>query len=204
MVFATEYDPIDQSSPRQDSASLQKSNRSQSDRLAPSQYGRPQAASTAPKGPASATAAADNVVPLHLNGAAVRVKADPNTRALVLPDKPSLPLGLRLLNRMQQGSTVVTSLLVTGALLIYGSTVYVDKSTNRALSQLDELQGESQQLTSANEAIKQSLAEQAVREESGLELSDPGDVLFLSPLPRRQSAVVPDEDVVEMPRPLGY
>lgn len=143
-------------------------------------------------------------MPLHLNGAAVRVKADPNTRALVLPDKPSLPLGLRLLNRMQQGSTVVTSLLVTGALLIYGSTVYVDKSTNRALSQLDELQGESQQLTSANEAIKQSLAEQAVREESGLELSDPGDVLFLSPLPRRQSAVVPDEDVVEMPRPLGY
>ncbi|MEL7351386.1 MAG: hypothetical protein AAF283_00310 [Cyanobacteria bacterium P01_A01_bin.70] len=204
MVFATEYDPIDQSSPRHDSASLQKSNRSQADRLAPSQYGRPQAASATPEGPASATAAADNVVPLHLNGAAVRVKADPNTRALVLPDKPSLPLGLRLLNRMQQGSTVVTSLLVTGALLIYGSTVYVDKSTNRALSQLDELQGESQQLTSANEAIKQSLAEQAVREESGLELSDPGDVLFLSPLPRRQSAVVPDEDVVEMPRPLGY
>lgn len=231
MVFATEYDPIDQSSPRQDSASLQKSNRSQSNRLGPLQYSRPQVAAVAlssvppsesddkmsddtmahtvkaaaaPQGPASAAAANNNVVPLHLNGAAVRVKADPNTRALVLPDKPSLPLGLRLLNRMQQGSTVVTSLLVTGALLIYGSTVYVDKSTNRALSQLDELQGESQQLTSANEAIKQSLAEQAVREESGLELSDPGDVLFLSPLPRRQSVVVPDEDVVDMPRPLGY
>ena len=45
-------------------------------------------------------------------------------------------------------------------------------STNRpvrALLQLDALQSESQQLTSANEAIKQSLAEQAALPDSGLE-----------------------------------
>lgn len=149
-------------------------------------------------------AAGDNVVPLHLNGPARRVKVDPATRTLVLPDRPNLPVGLRLLNRIQQGSTVLTCLLVTGALAVYGSTVYVDKSTNRALTELDALQGESQELTSANEAIKQSLAEQAVRPDSGLELYEPGDVLFLAPLPRRAAEVPPEEAAVEMPRPLGY
>ncbi|MEL6814867.1 MAG: hypothetical protein AAFP03_08635 [Cyanobacteria bacterium J06598_3] len=149
-------------------------------------------------------AVGDNVVPLHLNGPARRVTVDPATRTLVLPDRPNLPVGLRLLNRIQQGSTVLTSLLVTGALAVYGSTVYVDKSTNRALTQLDALQGESQELTSANEAIKQSLAEQAIRPDSGLELYEPGDVLFLAPLPRRAAKVSPEEAAVEMPRPLGY
>ena len=135
----------------------------------------------------------DNVLPV---GAA-------STKPLSFPKKPNLPFGLTLLNRLQQGSAVVTTLLIGSALVLYGSTVYVDKSTSRALVQLDALQSESQQLTTANEAIKQSLAEQATREDSGLELYESGDVLFLAPEPRRASQPVPEEKAERL-QPLGY
>ena len=120
-----------------------------------------------------------------------------------MPRKPKLPLGLQILNRLQQGSAVITGVLVVGALAVYGSTVYVDKSTSRALVQLDELQGESQQLTSANESIKQSLAEQAAREDSGLEPYEADDVILLTPAPSREGAA-PAEPAPELPGPLGY
>ena len=146
-------------------------------------------------------AAQDNVVPLHLSGPATRVKLE--NKSLLLPRQPKLPLGLRILNRLQQGSAIATGLLVAGALAIYGSTVYVDKSTSRALVQLDALQGESQQLTSANEAIKQSLAEQAIREDSELAPYEADDVILLIPAPRREGAT-PTEPTPELPGPLGY
>lgn len=151
--------------------------------------------------------ATDKVVPLHMGSPAVRIRTNASGSALPFPDKSKLPWRLRLLNRVQQGSTVVTGILFTGALVAYASTVYIDKSTGRALVELDALQGESQQLTSANEAIKQSLAEQAAAVDSGLKPYNPGDVLFLSPAPQRKTQIETDsvEAIpVEMPRPLGY
>ncbi len=129
---------------------------------------------------------------------------DDDSNSLLLPKQPKLSLGLQLLHRFQQGSTVVTSLLVTGALAVYGSTVYVDKSTHRALVQLDALQGESQQLTSANESIKESLAKQATQEGSGLEPYESGDVLFLAPEPLRESPAPVEPATPEMSGPLSY
>lgn len=143
---------------------------------------------------------ADNVLSLHPDGAPTGRKdaqGNPITR------KPSLPVWLSLLTRIQQGSTVVTGLLMTGALVLYGSSVYVDRSTNTALVKLDALQGESQELTAANEAIKQSLAEQATREDSGLELYEAGDVLFVKPEPLREAVPQPEENNEELV-PLGY
>lgn len=148
--------------------------------------------------------AIDNVVSLQMGGVAARVQPDDSGHTLVLPTQPKLPLGLKVLTLMQQGSTVLTGLLITGALVLYGSTVYADKSTDRAIAELDALQGESQQLTTANEAIKQSLAEQAIREDSGLKPYNPGDVIFLPPSPQRQSPAAQDEPAPERARPLGY
>ncbi|MEO0770462.1 MAG: hypothetical protein AAFY72_13725 [Cyanobacteria bacterium J06649_4] len=125
------------------------------------------------------------------------------TKPLSFSKRASLPFGLTLLNRMQQGSAVVATALISSALLLYGSTVYVDKSTSRALIQLDALQSESQQLTTANEAIKQSLAEQATLEDSGLELYEAGDVLFLAPEPVREAKPLPEETTEKL-QPLGY
>lgn len=121
-----------------------------------------------------------------------------------LPKQPRLPLGLRLLHGVQQGSTVLTGLLVTSALVVYGSSVYIDRSTNQAMAQLNALQSESQQLTTANESIKQSLAEQAVKEDSGLTPYQPDDMLFIEPEPRRADTAEAKEKESERLQPLGY
>lgn len=191
MVFATEIDPLEQSARA----------------IANSHSSVPQPP-TLP--PARILTAAHTVVPLdasnqplQLGAPAVRVSKS----ALSISKKAKLPLGLTLLNRLQQGSAVVACLLVAGALGVYGSTVYVDKSTNHALVQLDSLQGESQQLTTANESIKQSLAEQAIKENSGLEPYEAGDILFLEPAPLRsrpERAGVEAESQPELPGPMGY
>ncbi len=121
-----------------------------------------------------------------------------------LPKQPRLPLGLRVLHRFQQGSTVLTGLLVTSALVVYGSSVYLDRSTNQAMAQLNALQSESQQLSTANESIKQSLAEQAVKENSGLQPYQPDDMLFIKPEPRRADVAQTEESESERLQPLGY
>lgn len=180
MVFATEFDP-----------------REQSQRRHPSQPS-PQTSQTVPSHQPSS-----NVVPLKVSGPAKRVRLDSNL-TLALPNQPKLPWGLRLLNRLQQGSAAATGVLVAGALIVYSSTVYIDKSTSQAITQLDELQGESQQLTSANEAIKQTLAEQATRADSGLEPYESGDVLFVPPALPREKLAVEVSPPQEMPGPLGY
>ena len=174
MVFATEFDPREQSHRHQQNKTS----------ALPSQ-------------------SPGNVVPLRVNGPARRVRLDADA-TLSLPSQPKLPWGLSLLNRLQQGSAVITGVLVTGALVVYSSTVYIDKSTSRAIAQLDTLQGESQQLTSANEAIKQSLAEQAARPDSGLEPYEAGDVLFVPPEPPRAKRELTLPEPEEMPGPLGY
>ena len=190
MVFATEFDPNNQSARARTSLPQTASARSIKSDI-----------STAAKG----HDAADKVIPLQpslqLGTPAVRVRLD-NSKSLPL-SQPKLSWSLQLITRLQQGSTILTSLLVTGALVVYGSTVYVDKSTHRALLQLDSLQGESQQLTSANESIKESLAEQAIQPDSGLEPYEAGDVLFLTPEPVREELEQP-EAATEMPGPLGY
>lgn len=147
--------------------------------------------------------ASSKVVTLHRKPAA-QPALQVQSSTLPLPSKPKLPFGLQVLNRVQQGSAAIAGILVTGALVVYGSTVYVDKSNSYTLAQLDALQSESQQLTSANEAIKQSLAEQAAQADSGLALHKSGDVLFLSPEPLREIPAEPAEPATKRTRPLGY
>ena len=208
MVFATDFEPLD-SSRRSSSAAT---NQQPSDAIA-------QAVRQAPLSPASQAsqlAAAEKIntsMQASMQAVPVASAAEPAKRVrempaaasapLKLPNRPALPLGLQLLNRIQNASTVLTGVLMSGALLAYGSTVYVDRSTDQALHQLDALQSESQQLTTANESIKQSLAEQAIREDSGLELHEADDVLFLAPEAPRQ-VEVPEAVEPKPLRPLGY
>lgn len=131
-------------------------------------------------------------------------RSKPNVLApLPLPKKTALPLGLRILNRVQHTSTALTGVLMASALVLYGSSVYVDKSANRAMAHLNFLQDESQQLTSANEAIKQTLANQATQDNSGLEPYESGDVLFVEPAPAREPLEI-EEKTAKRLKPLGY
>lgn len=202
MVFATDFDPYDELERSGNSSPKRRPNHQfMTGELPRSNFEKASIENANFKNATADSATANNVVPLHLGEPATRVRLE--NKSLLLPRQPKLPLGLQILNRFQQGSAVIMGVLVTGALVVYGSTVYVDKSTNRALVELDELQGESQQLTTANESIKQSLAEQAIREDSGLEPYEADDVLLLTPAPRR-AGTAPTEPAPELPGPLGY
>ncbi len=124
-----------------------------------------------------------------------------------LPKAPRLPLGLKLLVGVQQGSTVLTGGLVATALIIYSWTVYLDKAVARSFNRLDTLKAAIQQVTTANATLKHSMAEQAESPTAGFKPFEPKRAIFLSPAPARPS-VEPDlETDVQAPmppHPLGY
>jgi len=204
MVFATDFDPNDFDSLAQTKQVRSGSSDNQGSRVKQmSDAVDAQAAIAAFKRDAEEAKRTDNVLSLHTDSATHGQK-EASGKSVNIRRKPSLPLWLSVLTRVQQGSTVVTGLLMTGALVLYGSTVYVDRATSTALTQLDALQGESQELTAANEAIKQSLAEQAIREDSGLELREADDIIFVEPEPLREAVAQPEAATEEQLVPLGY
>ena len=123
-----------------------------------------------------------------------------------LPASPRLPLGLKLLVGLQQGSTLLTGGLVVTALVIYSWTVYLDKTVSRSFQRLEYLKASIQQVTTANATLKNSMAEQAESPTAGFKPFEPKRAIFLSPAPPRPS-VEPDaepETPRPMPHPLGY
>ncbi|MBT9311432.1 hypothetical protein [Leptothoe kymatousa] len=152
--------------------------------------------------------------PSHVAGAqsipdAVHSPASkPSTPAEVkqLPTAPRLPLGLKLLVGLQQGSTIFTGGLVAAALVIYSWTVYLDKSVARAFRELEVLKVSTQQVTTVNETLKHSMAEQAESPTAGFKPFEPKRAIFLAPAPVRPSvehAPMP-EAPAPMSHPLGY
>ncbi|MBE9067139.1 hypothetical protein IQ260_10775 [Leptolyngbya cf. ectocarpi LEGE 11479] len=143
-------------------------------------------------------------------GASVRelFRAVPGQEAEVkhLPKVPRLPLGLKMLVGVQQSSTVLTGGLVATALIIYSWTVYLDKSIARSFQNLEALKVSTQQVTTANETLKNSMAEQAESPTAGFTPFEPKRAIFLSPAPARPSVepfAEPDNNA-PMPHPLGY
>lgn len=133
----------------------------------------------------------------------------PETPAEVrqLPTTPRLPLGLKLLVGVQQGSTVLTGGLVATALIIYSWTVYLDKSVARSFQRLETLKASIQQVTTANATLKNSMAEQAESPTVGFRPFEPKRAIFVSPAPARPSVEPTQESDVQsspMPHPLGY
>lgn len=123
-----------------------------------------------------------------------------------LPKKPRLPLGLKLLVGVQQGSTVLTGGLVATALVIYSWTVYLDKTVARSFQHLETLKVATQQVTTANETLKHSMAKQAESPAAGFKPFEPKRAIFLSPAPARPSIEPSLESEAQspMPHPLGY
>ncbi|MEO0541974.1 MAG: hypothetical protein AAFZ80_14085 [Cyanobacteria bacterium P01_A01_bin.105] len=118
------------------------------------------------------------------------------------------PWWLKGLVVAQQSSTVLAGGLMAAALMVYSSTVYVDKMVFRTSRELEALKAETQQMTTANETLKHSLAERAAAPRSAFRDYQPDQALFLTPAPAR--SVTLDEaqtdatTLAEMPRPLGY
>jgi hypothetical protein len=132
----------------------------------------------------------------------------------VLPKKPRLPLWIKVLVGVQQGSTAVTGGLVAATLVLYSWTVYVDRSIARTGRELEALQTTAQQLTTANETLKHNMAEQATAPQASFEPYQPENAIFLEPAPGRKQPApaapssqrsMPAVDApTRMPYPLGY
>ncbi|NEQ30353.1 MAG: hypothetical protein F6K04_05030 [Leptolyngbya sp. SIO4C5] len=121
---------------------------------------------------------------------------------------PQRPLWLQLLLGLYQGTTVLSGGLLIAVLALYGSTVYVDKSLQAGAQRLEALRRSQHQLTTANEVLKQHLAEQAEAPGAALELPQPNSLIFLSPAATEatESAAV-ETEVPPHPalaHPLGY
>lgn len=123
-----------------------------------------------------------------------------------LPKSPRLPLGLKLLVGIQQGSTVVTGGLVATALVIYSWTVYLDKTLAHSFQHLEGLKVSTQQMTTANETLKHSMAKQAESPMAGFKPFEPERAIFVAPAQPRPSVapVQAPEQQSSMPHPLGY
>lgn len=153
----------------------------------------------------SAKAASENAVN-HRSGKSATVASiadHPKTR--------HLPLWIKLLVGVQQGSTVITGGLMAAALVVYSWTVYVDKMVFRTGRELDTLQTEMQQITTANETLKHNMANQAEASSSRFHPYEPDNTIFLEPAPNRYAPNAPEGSITHpasnqpnMPHPLGY
>jgi hypothetical protein len=119
----------------------------------------------------------------------------------------SVPVWLRLLLFAQRGSAVMTFLLVTVTLVIYGWTVYSQQLWGREYRKLEGLQHQERQTTAANEVLKNQIAREAESPTSGLVMPDPSHTIFLQPAQQRP-AVVTSTGLPITPlapaKPLGY
>jgi len=127
-------------------------------------------------------------------------------RMVQLPAHPASPLWVRVLTVAQRTSTVVTFSLVASALTVYGWTVYSQQMWGKEYQRLEALQRQERQLTTANEVLKDQMAQEAEDPASGLSIPDPTHAIFLQPAPLVQPAPVqaaPAPKPIQT-APLGY
>ncbi len=141
--------------------------------------------------------------------AAYRRQSVQKTVAPVMPlaTKQALPALVRNLVALQRGSSVVLFVLGALTLGVYSRTVHAQRSWSEAYSELASLRRQEPQLTLANEALKQHLADTAEQQDSGLVNPDPFNALFLEPAtprPLRDAPEAVDLQNPELEQPLSY
>ena len=99
--------------------------------------------------------------------------------------RPQQPRWLTLMQWTQRGSSLVALMLGASILITYGWTVYIQQQWGREFDRLEAMKKQERQLVSANEVLKNQMAEQAERPTAGLLLPDPSNAIFLTPAPQR-------------------
>lgn len=153
--------------------------------------------------PGSASAKVTPLAPARSRRQSRSQSSAPVVRSL--PKPQPLPVWLKFLVTLQRGSSVLTFVLVAGVLSVYGWTVLVQQRWGHEYSKLETLRKHERHLVAANEVLKNQLAQQAERPDTGLVLPDPGTTVFLAPAPARP--LVEPSSLPAMPAstsPLGY
>ncbi|MFE1747603.1 hypothetical protein [Coleofasciculus sp. H7-2] len=117
------------------------------------------------------------------------------------------PAWLRSLVTLQRTSNLVCFLLIASTLGVYAWTVYTQQMWSQEYRKLETLQRHERQMTAANEALKNQLAQEAELPGTGLVAPNPANTIFLPPAPQRQSlpkpAATPNSETSPT-TPLGY
>lgn len=85
-----------------------------------------------------------------------------------LPTSRPLPFWLSLLIYIQRGSLAVAFVLVTAALVVYGSTIYMQQLWSKEYGKLKMMQRSERQMIAVGEGLKNQLIQQAEQPGSGL------------------------------------
>jgi hypothetical protein len=135
----------------------------------------------------------------------------PQQAAKILSQPHSVPDWLAWLIALQRRSYLVTFLLVSATLAVYGGTVYTQQLWNREYRQLETLRLQERQYTAALEVLKNQLATQAEQPETGLVPATPSNNLYLPETPQAEkttpSSITPLKPTPSSqltPTPLGY
>ncbi|HYW21405.1 MAG TPA: hypothetical protein VE956_19315 [Nodularia sp. (in: cyanobacteria)] len=129
----------------------------------------------------------------------------------VMSTSGAAPFWLLRLYTSQRYSSVLTFLLVTATLFLYGWTVYSQELWSQGYNRLQNLQLYERQLTTTNATLKNKMAEEAEQEAAGLVSPTPARTIFLptaSPSnhsdPTRLSTQPNLETQQNSASPLGY
>lgn len=152
--------------------------------------------------------ARQKVTKLNVNPQRVKATTPYTTGAqtLTISQQPT-PAWLRTLAFLQRGSDLATFLLVVATITVYSWTVYTQQHWAREYRKLETLQRNERNLTTANEAIKDQLAQQAEQPATGLVTPNQVNTIVLQPAPQRSLPVDPTPKVdleSEATTPLGY
>lgn len=124
------------------------------------------------------------------------------------PTRRPFPLWLRLLIQLQHGSVVVAFVLVTAALVVYGSTIFMQQHWSKDYRKLKNLERSERQMISAEGLMKNQLIQQAEQPGSGLVPRTSAHTIILDPAPERSVPVTANPVLkVEHPTdasPVGY
>jgi hypothetical protein len=124
-----------------------------------------------------------------------------------LPQAPKSPFWLRSLLKLHQGSMIVTFVLISAALTVYGWTVYSQQLWSQQYEKLMTLQRTERGMTAYGEVMKNNLAQQAQQSETNLVAQSPSNTIFLQPAPQRPekaTATNTSQQESEPKTPLGY
>ncbi|MFZ4674088.1 MAG: hypothetical protein ACOYM4_00040 [Nodosilinea sp.] len=160
---------------------------------------------------------------LRRGGSALPAESLPQTPALSPPlVLPTPGLGaspiVRVLSQLHLVSSTLAVAMVGLTLVSYGTSVYIGRQLNQANQKLNHLQRSEQQLTTANEMLKNHIAQQVGTEteleegkngETGFHPPQPSSVIFLKPAQRAATVALPNQVVnrFALPQvevPLGY
>jgi hypothetical protein len=125
-----------------------------------------------------------------------------------LPRTQKAPIWVRSLLKLHQGSMIVTFLLISAALSVYGWTVYSQQLWSQQYQKLVTLQRTERGMTAYGEVMKNNLAQQAQQAGTELIAQTPSNTIFLQPAPPRPNkqtdANKPEQKAPTSKVPLGY